>query len=76
MQKEYNGKVYEVKGLFISKNYHSSAFLEKGAPWALFWALGPGSGIPEDCGSYAAAQKALSKARKDTGLPVVQEYAY
>lgn len=71
MQKEYNGKVYEIKGLFISKNYHSSAFLEKGAPWALFWALAPGSGIPENYGSYTEAKKALGKAQKETGLPVL-----
>lgn len=74
MQKEHNGKIFDIKGLFISKNYHSSAFLEKGAPWALFWAVSPGCGIPEDHGSYAEARKALNKAKKETGLPVLKEY--
>lgn len=76
MQKEYNGKIYEIKGLFIAKNYNSSAFLEKGAPWALFWALAPGSGIPEECENYSAAKKALGKARKETGLPLMADVAY
>ena len=69
MIKTYNGKEYNIIGLFIARNYHSGTMDFR--PWAVFYAIAPGTGIPENCGSYAEAQKALAVARKETGLPVV-----
>ena len=70
MIKTFNGKEYNIVGLFVARNYHSGTMDSR--PWALFYAIAPGTGIPEDCGSYAEAKKALHRVKNETGLPIVE----